>query len=305
MVVQPYPRSRANSLQFQSILVVAPSEIPPRLAWRKEGLLKAAAYTGLDIQVLHQPRWTDADTGPLISKGKELKHGCALSWLGHLNAIREAAKYSTSLIIEDDADWDVGLRTQIPRIAEAVRKLTNFRVDPEESKYPPYGLDWDVLWLGHCGDSLPFDGSPIRLEDPTVPPYINSWETKVSPNPNHIRWIHYSTGPICTYAYALTDISAKKILERDSHGVDPFDIWLHNRCKGREFRCITVNPELFHHHEIAGSKDSLINGKSGIEVIKSERTDNIWHSARCNSVSTTNAMVKCMGPEPKGDPKKG
>ncbi|MCJ1247151.1 hypothetical protein MMC30_004363 [Trapelia coarctata] len=238
-----------------------------------------------------------------MSEGKELKHGYALSWLGHLNAIREAAKLSTSLIIEDDVDWDIGLRTQMPQIAEAVRKLSNFKVDHEESKYPPYGLDWDVLWLGHCGDSIPLDESPIQLEDSTVPPYVSSWETRISPHPNHIRWVHQSSGPICTYAYALTDVGAKKILERDDHGTDAFDIWLHIRCKGGEFRCITVNPELFHHHEVAGRKDSLIKGKNGVEVVENEMTDNIWHSARCNSISKTDAVVTCMSPEPKEEPK--
>jgi len=264
-----------------------------------EGLLKAAVYTGLDIQVMHQPSWTEADTAPFMSKSKDLKEGYALSWLGHLNAIKEAALHSTSLIMEDDADWDIGLRTQMPQIAKAVRNLTHFEVDQEGSRYPPYGLNWDILWLGHCGDSIPFDRTPIQLEDPTVPPYVNSWEKIISPNPNHIRWIHHSAGPICTYAYALRDISAKRILERDDHGIEPFDVWLHLRCKSGEFLCITINPELFHHHEVAGDKDSLINGETDVEVIQNEMTDNIWHSARCNSVSNNNAVVTCMGPEPK------
>lgn len=63
--------------------------------------------------------------------------------------------------MEEDADWDIGLRTQMPRIAEAVRNLTHFEIDREVSVYPPYGLTWDVLWLGHCGDSILFDRAPI------------------------------------------------------------------------------------------------------------------------------------------------
>ena len=270
------------------------------MAWRTEGLHKAAVYTGLDVQTPHQPQWTEAETDAIMLKNIELSRGYALSFLGHLNAIRQAAKHSTTLIVEDDADWDIALRTQMPHIAEAVRNLTIFRPNSEEILYPPYGKEWDILWLGHCGDSIPFDSeSAIQIEDPIVPPYINSWETRISPNPNHTRWIHRSTGPICTYAYAVTDVGANKILERDDHGTSSYDIWLHIRCKSGEFRCITVNPELFHHHELAGVKSSLINEAGGEEAIEKERTDNIWHSARCNSVSDSDVTVTCMGPEPK------
>ncbi|KAJ9668448.1 hypothetical protein H2201_001496 [Coniosporium apollinis] len=290
-----------ETLGFERILAVAPVEAPPRLAWRKDGFLKAAAYTGLDIQVPTQPKWTDTEIHALMSKNPILKEGLALSWFGHLNALREAATHTTSLILEDDTDWDVEIRSQMPRIAEAVKSLTGYTADSAEgeSALPPYGADWDVLWLGHCGDNIVFDPPPIQFNDSTVPPYVNSWEKTISPDPRHTRWVHWATGPICTYAYAVTDTSARKILDRDDHGSESFDIWLHIRCKGKELRCVTVSPKLFHHHEAAGEKDSLINGKTEEETIKAEMTDNIWHSARCNSVAKSESLVTCMGPKPK------
>ncbi|MCJ1312924.1 hypothetical protein MMC25_006600 [Agyrium rufum] len=284
-----------QTLGFQKILAVAPNEVPARQAWRREGLLKAAAFTGLEVQIPLQPTWSDTNVDALMNKSSEVSRGYALSWLGHLHAIKEAANYSTSLILEDDVDWDLGLREQMPRIAEVIRLVTDFEVDHEESIHPPYGTNWDVLWLGHCGDSIGM--SAAKIEDPTVPPYFKSWETRISPNPDHTRWVHRSTGPICTYAYALTDVTAKRILDSNDLGTTKFDIWLHIRCKRGIFQCITVNPELFHHHEVAGEKDSIINGQGGNEVIKNEMTENIWHSARCNSVSKTKDVVTCMGPE--------
>ncbi|OCK76878.1 glycosyltransferase family 25 protein [Lepidopterella palustris CBS 459.81] len=292
-----------STLGFESILVVSPKIIPPGLRWRKDGLLKAAAYTGIDMEVPQQPAWTTKDTWQLMSKNPDLKKGYALSILGHLNALKIAATRTTSLIVEDDVDWDVGLRSQMPRIAEAVRNLTGYSAPLHDNgstaqAYPPYGMEWDVLWLGHCGESIVFDPTPVTLDDPTVPPYYNSWEKIISPDPHHTRYIHQSAGPICTYAYVVTKATALKILNREDAGTNAYDIWLHIMCKGRELRCISVNPELFHHHELAGEKITLINGHMG-ESVENEMTDNIWHSARCNSVSKSDKLVTCMGPEPK------
>ncbi|MCJ1351967.1 MAG: hypothetical protein MMC33_001951 [Icmadophila ericetorum] len=166
-----------RTLGFETILVVSPNadKIPSRLAWRKDGLLKAASYTGFRVQIPKQPKWTGANTSALISKSAELQHGYALSWLGQLNVIREAEKHTTTLILEDDADWDIGLMTQLPPIAEAVRNLTNAEISPEGTRDPPYGMDWDVLWLGHCGDTIsPYYGTFLAFPDPTVPPYAIS-----------------------------------------------------------------------------------------------------------------------------------
>lgn len=295
------------SLQFETILVVAPNEAPEQLHWRRDGLLQAASYTGLNLEIPHQPHWTDADTGKLMAKNKEMGKGYALSWLGHLNALRVAATRHTSLILEDDVDWDIGIRTQMPVIAEAVRNLTGATTptptpqEEEISTDPPFGTKWDILWLGHCGDTVVFNPGPIILIDPTVPPYINSWERTVAPDPQHKRYIHWSAGPVCTYAYAVTGQTAKKLLGRqEDHGRQAFDIWLHILCKGGKLRCVTVNPELFHHHEAAGVKDTLNSGAHPEEGLNErEFTDNIWHSARCNSLSSGDSIVTCMGKEPK------
>ena len=109
--------------------------------------------------------------------------------------------------------------------------------------------------------------------------------------------MHWSAGPVCTYAYAVNAASAARIVARADVGVEAFDIWLHLRCKTGALRCLTANPELFHHHEMGGARDSLINGRSA-DVSDSdlvERTENIWHSARCNSRRRARTLVECMG----------
>jgi hypothetical protein len=73
--------------------------------------------------------WTDKDVSNLRAENvSRITRGSALAWLGHLNALRTflASDYSTALIIEDDVDWDIRLRTvQIPVTASAFRSLTS------------------------------------------------------------------------------------------------------------------------------------------------------------------------------------
>lgn len=55
--------------------------------------------------------------------------------------------YTTALILEDDADWDVALKMQLREFARGVRLLNGEENAP---KTAPYGTDWDILWIGGC-----------------------------------------------------------------------------------------------------------------------------------------------------------
>lgn len=113
---------------------------------------------------------------------------------------------TTALILEDDADWDIRIKTQMEDFAKASRLLvqplsgttdkfldptypkpegnqqpTNFDIQKDVTGEPatsPYGdIDrWDLLWLGHCGAHFPGGsdqivplGRAIIPEDQTVP----------------------------------------------------------------------------------------------------------------------------------------
>jgi hypothetical protein len=110
-----------------------------------------------------------------MSKNKQLKRGYALSLLGHLNALQEATKRTSTLIMEDDADWDIDIRKQMRTIAGAIRNLTGNAADDieAESAHTPYGTNWDILWFGYCDDSLPIDGSELSFNNLIVPPRVN------------------------------------------------------------------------------------------------------------------------------------
>lgn len=276
------------------------------MKWRKEGLLRAAGYTGLAIEIPPQPIWTDADTDPLkeewLKHNEVVRENGAYSWLGHLNVLNVAATRTTALILEDDVDWDIATREHMPPIAQGIRNLTGY--SPAISQVGsaiqdvPFGTSWDLLWLGHCGDKMAEKPPPVILDDPSVPPYFESLWSGMNKDPQHKRIIGWSTKPMCTFAYAITAQAAKRLLERNDHGSTDFDVWLHILCKGF-LKCVGVNPELFHHHEKAGAKESLINGENSKETLDRAMTKNIWHSARCNSLTEGEELVTCMGPAPK------
>ncbi|KAJ4359784.1 uncharacterized protein N0V89_000340 [Didymosphaeria variabile] len=137
---------------------------------------------------------------------RSMSSGNLGSWRAHMDIIREIVvqNLSTALVLEDDVDWDVRIRTQLLSFSQATRKLSSLAQElGHEQDIPPafetksqnpvelakrsslplmstvtpkdaYGRDWDVLWLGHCGANLP-PPSPahrnrlILLNDVTVP----------------------------------------------------------------------------------------------------------------------------------------
>ena len=82
-------------------------------------------------------------------------HGSAKAWVSHLDMIKHivASGLSTALILEDDVDWDINIKEQMSLISDNIRNLT-LTPDTDQS---PFGYEWDVLWLGHCGEIVDED----------------------------------------------------------------------------------------------------------------------------------------------------
>lgn len=164
----------------------------------------------------------------------------------------------------------------------------------------PYGDGWDLLWLGHCGVQQPFanpkdgewaarsaaisKGAVLKVKDATVPQPkdIHSWDDNGHARfreayPSHSRITHHSLDAVCTFAYAVSQAGARKILyelglwKMD----DPFDLGLRQFCDGimghERHICLTTQPSLFSHYE----------HKEGSEL-DHEKTWNIRWSVREN-----------------------
>lgn len=73
-----------------------------------------------------------------FSHGGQL--GC---WRSHMDVMRAivASNVQSALVLEADADWDVRVKDQLAAVSAHL---------PNATANEPYGLGWDVMWLGHC-----------------------------------------------------------------------------------------------------------------------------------------------------------
>ncbi|TFB02885.1 hypothetical protein CCMA1212_004942 [Trichoderma ghanense] len=252
----------------------------PERSDKRDALELMASLTGFDIE------WEDG-VKPSSNPNKAVPYGidpAAIrdNFLDSWRAAHEcySAETASALIIEDDMDWDILLKSQLLDIAHGAHHILR-----EASTLPhsPYGDGWDVLWLGHCGEPFPetleenaglslddmaqMSAKYIVHDDETVPPYSQvSKLVDRSQYPPRTRIVHMSAAPICTFAYAVSQSGARKILYGPS--VDglhmAFDNSLAQLCRdavygvgrnqnsGLDVKCISVNPTIMFHHKAKG-----------------------------------------------------
>ncbi|KAI0118293.1 hypothetical protein GGR51DRAFT_554783 [Nemania sp. FL0031] len=208
----------------------------------------------------------------------------------------------SALVLEDDVDWDVRLKAQMREFAAASRTWLHAHAEDAKRKSSshsseasvlsgskprfddtirlpsgsfssmsmlgrrrngsPYGDDWDVLWLGHCGADLPAtreverkgegeggsgDGNLPSLvvsisDDATVPapkhlkphPFA-LLDDLAEAYPVHTRVVHAANGNVCSLAYAVSQSGARKLLWRFNREgfVDQWDLMLRDYCMGK------------------------------------------------------------------------
>jgi len=219
--------------------------------------------------------------------------GC---WRAHMNAYSTIVKshISTALIMEDDADWDVSLKHQLHDFAIGSQNILQ-----GERKFPlesPYGDNWDLLWLGHCGTAPQSSDSRRHIleNDLTVPPpnhRVNEVAIPdMSPYPNNTRIIYSASSGFCMYGYAVSFRGAQKLLYHLS--LQPYfeavDLSISRLCGdiSKNFRCVSIFPQLINSHRAKGSmdKDTDIGDLSELrEVVRVKGyTDNVVFSTRLN-----------------------
>ena len=163
------------------------------------------------------------------------------AWRANMDILQEmvAKGISSALIMEDDTDCDIRIKSQLETFARASRLLLQPGGDPLQSfeedisklkrldslrKEPtssPYGdLDqWDVLWLGHLGTHTPDPGkggNVAILNDHTVPEKQHigdDWDDdQLSRYPDHTRIVERSIYTMGSQAYAISLPGARKML---------------------------------------------------------------------------------------------
>ncbi|KAI1392016.1 glycosyltransferase family 25 protein [Hypoxylon trugodes] len=176
-----------NTLSFSKIFVI---NLPSRTD-RRDAMALSGAVSNLTFT------WIGGVSGEQATGGKGRSSGAKGSWRSHMNALRTIVSddIRSALVVEDDIDWDIRIKSQLQTFASASRtwlKESKFDKRQELLDYVPpsllkkgdsttmaidsdentirlnpsaridnkphesvYGDDWDVLWLGHCGADLP------------------------------------------------------------------------------------------------------------------------------------------------------
>ncbi|OJJ68473.1 hypothetical protein ASPBRDRAFT_184132 [Aspergillus brasiliensis CBS 101740] len=219
--------------------------------------------------------------------------GC---WRAHMNALSNMVQnsYSTALVLEDDADWDVNIRQQLREFARGVRALTK---NANTTKNAPYGTNWDILWVGGCASSA----SPNETQfyaipnDPTAPSVdhrgtwggpLDSWK-EIYPETS-TRFIYRADMGCCTYGYAVTRRGAERILAALAVDrlVAAVDNSMADMCGGKDGRsqieCYAPFPNIIGTYKAAGlaSKDSDI--REGSDDWHEAQAWNLMYSTRLN-----------------------
>ncbi|KAI1816981.1 hypothetical protein GGS20DRAFT_575194 [Poronia punctata] len=328
-----------TTLGFEKIFVVS---LPSRTD-RHDGMTLSAALSDIEFEFIDGVDGASIPDSalPVTFAHERLSNPGLGAWRGHLNAIQEVVRrnLSSALIMEDDADWDVRLRDQLNNFALSSHALTQPLSRPSQGRYAdmtypnptpnspasvpdldftrlpdtvipstsPYGDEWDVLWLGHCGMHFPFqDGKVIPKarvfqQDETVPQQQHLWTVSDSNDlkdqyGSHTRITHHVQDGICSLAYAITQKSARKLLYeiglKDANAA--FDITLRWFCEGTGqpnrgyHNCLTTQPSLFQIHLPAGPKKYNSDISDHGEGIQEKKTEVIRYSVKMNAEAIMN-----------------
>ncbi|KAJ9613431.1 hypothetical protein H2200_003373 [Cladophialophora chaetospira] len=287
-----------NLAQFQKLLALSTGE-----SWRTRGLKAASDLVGLDFTIPIQPQNPQELVEAFANIGKDSgkntpAHGSATAWLAHLDLLKYviASGFETAFIVEDDVDFDVRLKEEIRLISDNVRDFVETPAhDPR-----PYGDNWDVLWLGHCGSAIE-DGMPLirkyRDETRCKTDHYSGWSKhflRDKLEEDH-RLVQTSVQTVCTFGYGVTRQSAPKILKLLAAGAnEAFDVAMSSYCSSHDLRCVIVNPQIMNHYE--PSKDAGYLSPVHVGDGQGEAADdtafekvmgttgNIEQSARCKAL---------------------
>lgn len=213
----------------------------------------------------------------------------------------------SALILEDDADWDVSIKSQLVEFAKGACFIQGSKSDSasqdvhiDSKMNSPYGDDWDLLWLGHCGTRNREDEDQnyyVIHDDPTAIPQELWGYPRRQPNltppalrGNHTRVIYEPVRGLCMFGYALSLRGAQRLLYHQSISgkAAVSDRALQRICNDRfmGFRCIAPYPTLIGTHKAAGStakdsdRENTANAYGGFREVG--MTGGIVYSTRLN-----------------------
>lgn len=238
----------------------------PHRSDKKDQLLMMSRLQNIDLTFLSSPSPSQLKNSGMPWKSKTMRneHGRTALWRGHMDALQNILDYNlqSALILEDDSDWDINVRTALQHLHQPFASIVNSFQKAESylpsssSKEDPWlTKEWDILNLGTCfedpfirGDrpgEVNIEHPPIMsYYDPTIDfrehtheshvkllqaynytlPEIHGKEERdlVELSKEHRRLITLSNKPICMNAYAVSQKGAIKLLYHLSKGIENF-----------------------------------------------------------------------------------
>jgi len=250
----------------------------------------AQNVTGLDIKIPPQPPWSSL----FVDAYETQNFGAKLVTLASIDMLKFIImnEWNTALILEDDADWDIHIKSQMLRLANGISIVVGNKND----YHSPYGTSWDILWLGHCRhphtdvESVIYhDNDTLATEflDPETAEYIIQGE----------RQIQRFTSAVCTFGYAVTNKGARKLLDVYATGIDnPTDLILEEACANQTLHCIIVHPTIIGMYEPQEAETSEVRAGNDHKEVNTNvtlmgHTKNVLNSARCKAIFDTTCYI--------------
>src|SRR5262249_2930624 len=119
------PHIANSTLDFQQIFAI---NLPSRLD-RKDLLTVMAKHSNISVPIVPGVRSVAENALPPPREPGSLRPEEYAVWRAHANVWRRVIQndLTTALILEDDNDWDLNLKEQIPRIMNALHQIRRMK----------------------------------------------------------------------------------------------------------------------------------------------------------------------------------
>lgn len=198
-------------------------------------------------------------------------------------------------------DWDLRIRDSMEGLANAARSIADWPFDG--TKHPkdlsqdlsPYGDNWDLLWIGHCGTSADGNGRIYAYNDTSAPDEDHAWDFASRPSKGHrppgTRIVFQMRKTVCTTGYAMSLQGARKFDTHFREANSPIDLKMWGHCENDpHLACLSVWPQIISMAESKSNIQHTSGGQSfGHEVVEEKVVagNGIQVSARVNANKKT------------------
>ncbi|KAJ5819067.1 hypothetical protein N7474_004658 [Penicillium riverlandense] len=284
---------RNETLGVQKVFAInKPSRVD-----RRDNIVLGSTVSDFYVEFIDgvSPEDIDPETYP-YNLNSDFKPAQYAARRAHVNVMQRIVhqRLGSAIVFEDDVDWDVTIKTQLQSFALAVRTLQKTERARTAS---PYGDDWDVLWIGHCGVDCrleePFFLTPNELT--VVPPahflpYLR--EVPRMRRPENSRMACTLNDGVCSNGYAVSQRGAQRILAALSVSPSPladqidigaeFDVVLGRMCGHGYLRCFAPYPSLTGKYREAGLASKSSDIASAPEKMVEAESHGLMYSTMLN-----------------------